>query len=80
MLRGQIEEVVSAFFKQEMKNTIGSMWSLWVSLDCPIDSHISHLAHPKMSFLHLLANNDDLNGDGIWRPDELMRSRKQRAA
>lgn len=64
--RYQISEVVSAFFKYEMKNTIGSMWSLWMSLDTP-------LIAGGPSFGDLLTDTANLDTDGLWRPRDAPR-------
>lgn len=56
--RHEIDSVVGAFVKFEMRNTIGSMWSLYLSLNASYSSETG---------LDHLSRLSALDEDGVWR-------------
>jgi hypothetical protein len=63
--RDQVGDLVGAFVKYEMKNIIGSIWSVYISLDTPLSSESG-----PHTFLSLLSGESSLDRDGVWRPSE----------
>lgn len=62
VLRSEIADLVGAFVKREKRDTIGSMWSLYVSLNAPCGN-----SDRRGTMVDHLSRLSELDEDGVWR-------------